>query len=656
MNYNLFTPKSLQIQKTPLDNSHYGTNYNCISYNYCLLILLALASSLSAATYNVGPGQTYSTMNSLPALNPGDLVQVNSATYTETFRFTQGGTSASPIVIRGVGATRPVFDGTGLNVDGTLPDPRAIFQIESSYVTIDNIEFKNAANGNDGAGIRITNTSGTTTVGAVVNNCKITYCDMGMMSDTCDQTLIQSSEIAFNGTSLYSGYSHNFYLNGNKTTVQYCYIHDALYGQNFKTRGHYTELFYNCIADSQDGEVCLVDSSLTATANSNAVMIGNIVISKVRLSGWNDSRFIWFGQDSGGSHTGVLYAFNNTCYSYDNRMQFVNANATGSSAVLQNNIFYSANNIAAGTLSGSNNWMPSGAAIPSSMTGSVLGSDPLFSNPSARDFHLTSGSQCIDAGTGSLTYYDGNGAAHSGAPAFEYVVDLGSVARTISGNIDIGAYEYHSAATAPSITTQPANLTVTAGQTASFSVAASGTAPLTYQWQKNNANVSGANSASYTTPATTTADSGSTFRCVVSNSAGSATSNAATLTVNASAVAPSITTQPANITVTAGQTAKFTIAASGTAPLTYQWQKNSANISGANGASYTTPATTTADSGSTFRCIVSNSAGIATSNAATLTVKAANTPPVITSAAFASPNPATAGAERHVYRCRVGFR
>src|SRR6266478_3653329 len=75
----------------------------------------------------------------------------------------------------------------------------------------------------------------------------------------------------------------------------------------------------------------------------------------------------------------------------------------------------------------------------------------------------------------------------------------------------------------PSITTQPASQTVTAGQTASFSLAATGTAPLSYLWQKNGANIAGATSSSYTTPATTTSDSGSTFRVAVSNSAGTVT-------------------------------------------------------------------------------------------------------------------------------------
>jgi hypothetical protein len=91
--------------------------------------------------------------------------------------------------------------------------------------------------------------------------------------------------------------------------------------------------------------------------------------------------------------------------------------------------------------------------------------------------------------------------------------------------------------TAPAVTTQPANQAVTVGQTATFLVTAAGTAPLTYQWQKGTTPISGATSASYTTPATTTADNGTQFTVVVSNSVGSATSNPATLTVSPVATA-----------------------------------------------------------------------------------------------------------------------
>lgn len=83
----------------------------------------------------------------------------------------------------------------------------------------------------------------------------------------------------------------------------------------------------------------------------------------------------------------------------------------------------------------------------------------------------------------------------------------------------------------PAITAQPANQTVTVGLAATFGVAAIGTQPLRYQWQKNGADIPGATSERYTTPSTTTADSGSQFRVLVSNAAGSVTSSAAILTV-----------------------------------------------------------------------------------------------------------------------------
>jgi hypothetical protein len=183
---------------------------------------------------------------------------------------------------------------------------------------------------------------------------------------------------------------------------------------------------------------------------------------------------------------------------------------------------------------------------------------------------------------------------------------------------------------APSITSQPAPQTVTAGQSATFTVTATGTSPLAYQWQKNGTNLSGATSSSYTTPATTSDDNGSMFDVVVSNTAGSVSSHQAALRVNLAASAPTIATEPANQTVTAGQTATFSVVATGTAPLSYQWQKNGAKLSGANASSYTTPATTASDNASTFDVVVSNTAGSVTSHQATLTVTASPTAPVIT--------------------------
>jgi hypothetical protein len=248
------------------------------------------------------------------------------------------------------------------------------------------------------------------------------------------------------------------------------------------------------------------------------------------------------------------------------------------------------------------------------------------------------------SGTAPLSYqWRKNGTAISGAASASYttpaevVSDSGAqftaVVSNSAGSVtsNIATLTVNATAVAPSITTQPTNQTVTAGQTATFSVTASGTAPLSYQWQKNGTVITGAISSSYTTPATTNADNGSQFTVVVSNSVGNVTSNAAILTVNPAPVAPSITTQPASQTITAGQTATFSVTASGTAPLSYQWQKNGTAIGGASSSSYTTPAETTADNGAQFTVVVSNSTGTVTSNAAILTVSPAPVAPSITS-------------------------
>src|SRR5277367_6624614 len=99
---------------------------------------------------------------------------------------------------------------------------------------------------------------------------------------------------------------------------------------------------------------------------------------------------------------------------------------------------------------------------------------------------------------------------------------------------------------APVITSQPADQSVTVGQTASFSVTATGTAPLTYQWQRGGSPIMGATSATFVTPAAVAGDDGAQFSVVVANAVQSVTSTTAQLTVSTPAgVAPGITGQPA---------------------------------------------------------------------------------------------------------------
>jgi hypothetical protein len=105
-----------------------------------------------------------------------------------------------------------------------------------------------------------------------------------------------------------------------------------------------------------------------------------------------------------------------------------------------------------------------------------------------------------------------------------------------------------SGSTAPAITSQPASETVTAGQSASFSVTATGSPTPTYQWQKNSVNIAQATSSTYTIASTATSDAGS-YQVVVTNSAGTVTSNSATLTVNAASGSGSSAPTPSALDV-----------------------------------------------------------------------------------------------------------
>ena len=175
--------------------------------------------------------------------------------------------------------------------------------------------------------------------------------------------------------------------------------------------------------------------------------------------------------------------------------------------------------------------------------------------------------------------------------------------------------------TPPAITTQPQSLTNAAGTTASFSATATGGAPLSYQWRFNGVNlanggrISGATTTTLTISGVQPADAGS-YTLVVSNGAGNVTSGVATLTVTGP---PAITTQPVSQSVLAGANASFTVTASGTAPLSYQWRFNGANLSGATSTRLALAGVQPANAGS-YTVVVTNSTGSATSAVAVLTV------------------------------------
>ena len=171
------------------------------------------------------------------------------------------------------------------------------------------------------------------------------------------------------------------------------------------------------------------------------------------------------------------------------------------------------------------------------------------------------------------------------------------------------------------INIQPQPQTVCEGTPTSFSVTASGT-NLTYGWRKNGAAIndggtySGTQTANLSIAAPHALEQG-TYDCVIGGACGDLYTDPVTLTINATT---SVTDDPNDVTVFAGQPASFSITAAGAA-LTYQWRKDSVAISGATASTYSIAATLAGDAGS-YDCEVSGACGTATSAPATLTVNA----------------------------------
>jgi RHS repeat-associated protein len=205
-----------------------------------------------------------------------------------------------------------------------------------------------------------------------------------------------------------------------------------------------------------------------------------------------------------------------------------------------------------------------------------------------------------------------------------------SIARRRDGSLCGWGANYYGQLGDGTTTNRPAAVQIAGINACTFTVAASGNPPPSYQWQRkpagqstfvnlaNDATYSGVTTANLRLQSPAAAMNGDQFRCVATSSVNSVTSNVATLAVTS--IAPTVLTDPQSQTALSGQSVTFTVGASGTAPLSYQWRKNGAAIPGATSASYAF-APQTSDAGD-YSVLVTNSAGSVTSANATLTVVA----------------------------------
>jgi len=176
---------------------------------------------------------------------------------------------------------------------------------------------------------------------------------------------------------------------------------------------------------------------------------------------------------------------------------------------------------------------------------------------------------------------------------------------------------------APTILEHPKSVTVAPGGAAVFTIKAEGSAPLNYQWQRDGVDIPGATGTTLGWTNLQLSDDGTQIRCVVSNSEGIATSDIAIIHVQNPDGSPFILENPQDATGVVGGSASFSVKAGGAEPLSYQWQRNGADIPGANDATLQLNSLSLTDNGAEFRSVVTNASGNATSDSATLTVKPA---------------------------------
>jgi hypothetical protein len=198
---------------------------------------------------------------------------------------------------------------------------------------------------------------------------------------------------------------------------------------------------------------------------------------------------------------------------------------------------------------------------------------------------------------------------------------------------------------------QPADRSVVAGTSTTFSAEILGSGPLNYQWLKDGQVLTNATDASLTIATVLQSDAGA-YALRVSNSISTNTTRAAVLTVTGTPVVITDPTQPADQTIVEGSSVAFSVAASGSAPLQYQWFLGTNTIPDATNATYTISSVQPGDAGS-YHALVSNPINSTNSRSATLTVLLDKTPPTLVdvqgspnqvTVTFSEPvDPATAG-------------
>jgi MYXO-CTERM domain-containing protein len=366
----------------------------------CLLAVLGRAPA-RAATRAVGPGKAYAKpCAAIAAAQDGDVIEIDAGTYTGDVC----AVAASHLTLRGVGG-RAHLEAAGAAFGG-----KGTWVIQGDDTTVENVEFSGAQVPDmNGAGIRQEGH------GLVVRNCYFHDNEDGILSGGGGEILVEGSEFANNGAG--DGFSHNMYIgHEQKFTLRWSYSHHAKVGHIVKSRADQNFILYNRLMDEADGT-----SSYTVDLpnGGTSFLIGNLIQQGPSTQ---NAVIVAYAEEGATNTSADLYVVSNTFVNDRGSGTFLSLAAAAMPAVVRDNIF-----LGGGTV------ITQASAV---MAGNFTTGDPMLVDRAGFDYHLKTGSPCVNAGVDP-----GTGAGMSLLPTLEYVHPASREARTSVGVIDIGAYE-----------------------------------------------------------------------------------------------------------------------------------------------------------------------------------------------------------------------
>ena len=415
-------------------------------------IALVTARTAGATTYQVGPTRTYKTFSAVPTLRPGDIVEVDGAATYPPVVFSDSGTTAQKITVRGipVGGQRPIISGGSNTVE-----------VQADHFVLDGFDITGGS-----ARCFFHHADDVTLRNSVVHDCP----QQGILGADADSgSLTMEYDEVYRCAPPGSMLQHQIYMAtdevahpGSVFRMQFCYVHDGLGGNNVKSRAERNEIYYNWIEGGYYRELELIgpdlaDSSATeSTAREDSDVVGNVL----RKTGTNAAFFVArLGGDGAGQTNGRYRFVNNTII------------VTSTSAVFQlfdgiesiemhDNVFYRAGgggvrvlddssvvwSTGSAAIAGVDNWTMSGStSVPTQWIGTMTGADPVWVAP-ILDLRPGAGSPLIDAGvTPPPTMASHPFPSPLATPAFvpsPALLPVGSaVPRPTNGPIDVGAFE-----------------------------------------------------------------------------------------------------------------------------------------------------------------------------------------------------------------------